>query len=359
MFKINIYRKIVLTILVVSIAPLIFLGFVTFNNFNILNDKIYFLFYQLSKDVSGTATADMEDLGEMFIREKAVDVAEQVRLFLSDKSDLSIEELQKEEDLVSAALSKVGETGYCCLYECKTGIMRIHPNPNLIDKDMSFLKDDLPTWWNIFEPSLNCEEISGYYDWKESDGSIRKKYMTMTPVKGTSYMIAATTYIDEFSKPVTVLNKKISERTNFINTQVEDLLKNQKNMIITSIIITLLLVIIVSLLFSRMIISPILKLKNASKMVSSGNMNIKVDIEREDEIGELADYFNIMIDSLKKTQKELKEYSEQLEGRVEKRTHELQEKLEELEKFNELAVDRELKMVKLKNEIENLKNKLK
>jgi len=50
---------------------------------------------------------------------------------------------------------------------------------------------------------------------------------------------------------------------------------------------------------------------------------------------------------------------EKLEALVKQKTKELQEKMEELEKFNKLAIGREFKMMELKKEIEELKKKLK
>jgi len=52
--------------------------------------------------------------------------------------------------------------------------------------------------------------------------------------------------------------------------------------------------------------------------------------------------------------KELKELAGGLEQQVEKETRELQEKISELERFQKLAVGRELKMVELKNKIKEL-----
>ena len=53
--------------------------------------------------------------------------------------------------------------------------------------------------------------------------------------------------------------------------------------------------------------------------------------------------------------KELQELNKNLESEVAKRTKELETKLFELERFNKIAVDRELKMVELKKEIARLK----
>lgn len=52
----------------------------------------------------------------------------------------------------------------------------------------------------------------------------------------------------------------------------------------------------------------------------------------------------------------LEELAEDLEGQMEKRTEELQTKIKELERFQKMVVGRELKMIELKKEIEELKN---
>ena len=68
---------------------------------------------------------------------------------------------------------------------------------------------------------------------------------------------------------------------------------------------------------------------------------------------------NILEIRVKARTKELKELAESLEIKIRERTKELQEKISELERFQRLAVGRELKMIELKKEIEKLKNELK
>jgi len=55
--------------------------------------------------------------------------------------------------------------------------------------------------------------------------------------------------------------------------------------------------------------------------------------------------------------RELKELAESLEEKVKERTKETQERMADLEKFQRLAVGRELKMIELKEEIKKLKEK--
>jgi adenylate cyclase len=52
-------------------------------------------------------------------------------------------------------------------------------------------------------------------------------------------------------------------------------------------------------LFSKTIIKDIRKLNNVAEEISMGNMNVPMDVERNDEIGELAESFGRMAASLK------------------------------------------------------------
>ncbi len=73
---------------------------------------------------------------------------------------------------------------------------------------------------------------------------------------------------------------------------------------------------------------------------------------REDKKGNIFGYFVSLTDIT-----ELKKLQEKLEEKVSERTKELQAKVEELEKFHQLAVGRELRIVELKEEIKKLKTK--
>ncbi len=247
------------------------------------------------------AKKQLEEIGQAIIQNRAKDVAAQVELFLGFNPHLDVPQLQTIESFKSIAVQTVGVSGYTCMYEAGTGIMRVHPNSDLVDRDMRFLSEKLPAWWAIFEPSLAGKEISGYYDWIEPDGRVRSKYMAMAPValkvQGRTLIIAATTYIDEFSVPVLTMHKKSEE----VNADYQRFIVKQV-MLIGSIIavilsLTLIAVYLLSQRAARRFIYPIVHLADAAEGFGEGRMDIEdasVILDRPDEIGALARAFRRM-----------------------------------------------------------------
>ena len=80
------------------------------------------------------------------------------------------------------------------------------------------------------------------------------------------------------------------------------------------------------------IVSPIRKLLKGTEEVINGNLNYRVKLNSQDELGELSRAFNLMTTRLKEYRYKSKEYTEELEKTVNKRTAELNKQLEKSEK---------------------------
>lgn len=76
-------------------------------------------------------------------------------------------------------------------------------------------------------------------------------------------------------------------------------------------------------LFAKFLTKPIKTLNEGAKEVTKGNLDIKIEQNTDDEIGELANSFNIMIDSIKSNIDELKLSVRRKEDFVSNFTHEL------------------------------------
>lgn len=116
--------------------------------------------------------------------------------------------------------------------------------------------------------------------------------------------------------------------------------------------------IVAGFLFASSIIKPLRKLTEAVRRIGEGNFTVKTDVQSDDEIGELAQVFDVMTDNLGKTKTLIKNYTKMLEEKVRERTLELESKNAELQKQNKFMIDRELKMIELKHTIESLEKQL-
>ncbi len=90
--------------------------------------------------------------------------------------------------------------------------------------------------------------------------------------------------------------------------------------------------ILASIVISRALSRPILRLHRGVEEIMNGNWNFDVSTSAKDEIGELSRAFSKMTANLKKSHEELKKYSESLEIKVAERTKELAAANEELSK---------------------------
>jgi len=162
------------------------------------------------------AKRNLETLGESVIRNRARHVALQVAEYFEDHPGTSIEVMREDPYFRDLAMQKVGDGGYTAITEAG-GSRRIvvHPNPEIVDKQIRDFAEKMPAWFEIAQRGITGNETSGYYDWIEPDGSTRTKYLFATPasvkIDGVTMMVAATSYIDEFSAPVAAMETRADE----------------------------------------------------------------------------------------------------------------------------------------------------
>jgi HAMP domain-containing protein len=251
---------------------------------------------KLSSLITSESKTMVTQLGEQIIAEKARSVAEEVRLYLLSRPNLRKDEFNTQQDCNQVAVQKVGLTGYTALYEMpdRNGIWRTwaHTNAKIIAIDMSTLKgpmgSNFPGFWKVFSSVRDGKESSGYYTWQEKDGSFREKYMVCTPVKGTPYVIAATTYLDEFTKPVIEMEAKADA----IST-------NTRNTVFGILGATLLLIGFIVAFYGQRLTSKIKALTQVAERISVGEMDAEINVKSKDEIGDLAESISRMQESIR------------------------------------------------------------
>jgi HAMP domain-containing protein len=248
---------------------------------------------ELSTASSKESKSSLDKLGEKIIKEKAIDVAAQIEIFIKLHPKLKKEDLSRDPWLKSIAVQKVGETGYTAVHD-NMGINYFHANPQIVGTDLHDLSTKLPAFWKILEASLKGP-ASGYYDWKDADGKIRPKYMYLASVKDTDLIVAATTYIDEFSRPVRAIEGKMRQIERSYLEEYKDKIK-----IFYLVILCVILVLLVRIYFyARSVIQPIRYLSEVADKISMGELDTPIEIKQKGEVGALAESIERMQTSVK------------------------------------------------------------
>lgn len=264
----------------------------------ILGSGLFYImqFQDLATSITKEGVNVTTKLSEDIIANIARSVALQCKLYLESHPELDKKDFNSHLTFSKIAVQKVGKTGYTALYELPDaqGIWRTwaHANPKIIGIDMSTLKETLkenfPGFWRIFIGVKGGKESKGYYSWVDPDGKVREKFMVCTPVEGTNFVIAATTYIDEFTQPM-----KEVERASYEHVQ------RVRNISIIALAAALLIFGAIVFLFGHRLTDRIRQLTVAADRISVGDLDFEIKIKSNDEIGDLAEAISRMQDSIK------------------------------------------------------------
>jgi signal transduction histidine kinase len=111
----------------------------------------------------------------------------------------------------------------------------------------------------------------------------------------------------------------------FSTEQYNNLIDNMYKQIIYIVGLSLLIIMAVGYFFARWISRPVTEISQLATQVAGGDLTVRSNIKRQDEIGVLSESFNRMIDSLQQSKQQLQNYNQELEQEVDHRTQELAE----------------------------------
>ncbi len=284
----------------------------------------------MAETVMSVSIAALEDQGRRTIYQKASDVAREIYFYLQLHPDIDMSTLSQNKELSTIAVEKVGRTGNTRVYD-NTGKVIFAMNPSIVGANLRQLAGEPSYYSSILERSLLGEDASGYYKYKgPNDSEERTKYMYTVPVPSSTLIVAANTYLDEFSSAAEETKQRIASAVEEMNNQV-DKQAREAELIFIAVIVTMVVVVSgVSFLLSETITRPIMALTKGTEHIANGELNYRFNVNTGDEMQVLAEQFNLMT-------KALNESYTNLEQKVIERTEKERQRAEQLRTINEVS----------------------
>lgn len=120
------------------------------------------------------------------------------------------------------------------------------------------------------------------------------------------------------------------------------------------IIVIFILALFSGYLISQSIVKPLQTLRDKALKVKDGDMDVEIEPELNDEVGDMAISFKEMLNKLKELYQNLEDKVKERTEKLEISERKLEGSLELYEKNNKMMINRELEMIKLKERIKEL-----
>ncbi|BAU29148.1 methyl-accepting chemotaxis sensory transducer with Cache sensor [Aneurinibacillus soli] len=187
--------------------------------------------------------------------------------------------------------TKLGQTGYSFMME-SSGLLIAHPNREKILKE-NILKNSNPALMKMAKASQEGETGSHKYTYEGID---KFGYYTMIP--RTHWSLFITAPASEATSQLSYL-AKISFATALG---------------------VLLFTVIILILFASRFVRPIQRLSHVTNELAQGNLTVRSNLQREDELGRLSENFDSMIENMSGIIETMKQTSTHLENSSENMT---------------------------------------
>lgn len=266
----EIRTKIILTLIGVSIIPLILAGVAGFYNINKISN--------VALDITSAA---LRKQSEVSVDQQVQKISSSVSMY-ANKIEKNFKPLQYNPEFINLIIQVIGTSGYTFLISSENNQNKVfmHPNPRLLNKDAEALEitglnkviNDVVKTKNDFKGTLGDQYI----------------YIHSVHHNLPFYMVAIVPNTD-IEKPIEKLKSEIDSSKKQFMYQY-----NTVGLILTA------LALIFALIFGIRFVRPISHLTNVAEKISMGDLKTSIDIDSEDEIGELANALRRMQASLLK-----------------------------------------------------------
>ncbi len=268
----KIRTKIILTFICFAIIPLVLAGGAGFYNINEISN--------VALDITSSA---LREQSELSVDQQVKKISSSVSMYANKAEQGSgFKPLQYNPEFINQVIQVIGSSGYTFLISNEDNQNKVfmHPNPRFLNKDASAL--GIKSFNQIMNKVVESND--------EYSGTVDDQYIFVHAVhqKLPFYMVAVVPNAD-IEQPIKELQKRIN------NAKKQFMLQyNTFGSIVT------ILALVFAYFFGRRFVKPISTLTGVAERISMGDLKTSIDIDTEDEIGELANALRRMQASLLK-----------------------------------------------------------
>lgn len=175
------------------------------------DDVLFLAESEKTKDLLKSEFGESSEAAKIAVAGKIKIVVKEVDNYLRAHPNMSLRDLQESSEFQRIAVQAVGEFGYTALHGRNTNINYFHVNSDIVGTSLGDLFVEFPELMILIEEVSEKGSSEGYYDWRDLNGRVRRKYgeFQVVPTEtldGVKLVAAATAYVDDY---ITV--KNISE----------------------------------------------------------------------------------------------------------------------------------------------------
>lgn len=318
----SISTKLIAVLLVLSLAPLGILGYISTSNVDSLGTSAEKNLSSLGENAVASGEIALESLVKSDIREKAELSASHVKTYVESHPDMTMAELKEDERFREILSQMSGEGGSTILFNLTIQRVAISEEKELEGMDMMNMltgaihkaMEEGRIAENFFPRLMKQEDLSAEFEAEVPGYGKINNYMCFEAIEGVKTADHMKMTLALMEPPLSKFTKPMEKLESNVNTTLEDMSKeteesksDSRNSTLITIGVMAAIVVGVGYFFTDSIVSPIKKLQDAAEQISKGNFDVDVSVESEDEIGELSNSFSRMKNSLQLAMKQVGE----------------------------------------------------
>ncbi len=196
--------------------------------------------------------------------------------------------------------TQVGDRGYAMLID-ESGNIITRPGLSAADQrwDESFKTENLLASSNSGLIEVTRRMIAGDIGITRVAFEDGDRFIAYAPVTGVNWSVGIVMPVDEVTAPARLTSQQIENQTLDAAAHMTSQQEAMKTIFVGIFFVLLAAVVILTIIFSRFLTEPLLKLQEGTEAIGQGNLDYRVDVNTHDEFGSLARAFNTMASDLR------------------------------------------------------------